>query len=165
MVGRKRSRRAASRRPRSVPGSSGAGPGLIPGRVDIGLRPEEVDLIIGKGHHGAVLSGKTARELIRLLEPHKDLLRTTTADNGKDFPGYAEIAAALDLDLYRARPYHPWERGFSEHTNGLAREYSPKWKEFKHVPTEEVQRVQELRNNRPRKVLGYRTSAEVLQVE
>ena len=70
------------------------------------------------------------------------------------------MAAAPDLDYCLARPYHARERGLSEHTNGLARQYWPKWKEFKHVPPEEVQR---LLNNRPRKALGYRTPAVVLQ--
>ena len=185
--------RRQGKRRKAQKGAGEAGAGLIPGRVDIGLRPEvvdaksrigdlEVDLIIGKGHHGAVLTvvdrkskyawlaaltGKTAaettRELIRLLEPHKDLVKTITADNGKEFAGHAEVSAALDLDYYFARPYHSWERGLSEHTNGLAREYWPKWKEFKHLPMEEVQRVQGLLNNRPRKALGYRTPAEVLR--
>ena len=77
-------------------------------------------------------------------------MHTITADNGKEFTGHAEVAAALGLDYYFARPYHSWERGLSEHTNGLARQYWPKWKEFKHLPPEEVRRVQELLNNRPR---------------
>ena len=132
--GRERSRRAAGRRPRSVRAGCSrrtgngsmrawrkAGAGLIPRRVDIGLRPKvvaeksrsgdpEVDLIIGKGHHGAVLTvvdrngkyawlvpltGKTAaettRELIRLLEPLKGRMRTITTDNGKEFAGHAEV--------------------------------------------------------------------------
>lgn len=89
----------------------------MPRRVDIGMRPTvveaksrigdlEVDLIIGKGHHGVVLTaadrkskyawlaaltGKTAaemtREPIRLLEPQKDLVRTITGDNGKSSGG------------------------------------------------------------------------------
>ena len=98
--------------------------------------------------------------LIRLLEPIKDRVHTITADNGKEFAGHAEVAAALGLDYYFARPYHSRERGLSEHTNGLARQYWPKWKEFNHLPPEEVRRVQELLNNRPRKVLGYRTPSE-----
>ena len=185
--------RRQGKRRKAKKGSGEAGAGLIPGRVDISLRPKvvdeksrigdlEVDLIIGKGHRGAVLTvvdrkskyawlaaltGKTAaettRELIRLLEPLKGRLRTITADNGKEFAGHAEVAAALGLDYYFARPYHSWERGLSEHTNGLARQYWPKWKQFNHVPPEEVQRVQGLLNNRPRKALGYRTPAEVLQ--
>ena len=102
--------------------------------MDISLRPQvvaaksrigdlEVDLIIGKGHHGAVLTvvdrkseyawlvpptrktaAETKRELIRMPEPHKNRLRTITADNGKDFAGRAEVAAALELDMYFARP-------------------------------------------------------------
>ena len=63
-------------------------------------------------------------------------------------------------DYYFARPCHSWERGLSEYTNSLARQYWPKWKEFKHLPPKEVRRVQELLNNRPRKTLGYRTPGE-----
>ena len=168
-----------------------AGAGLIPGCTDIGLRPPmvdeksrcgslEVDLIIGKGHHGAVLTvadrkskrvwlaaltGKTAAEptraLIRPLEPIKDRLHTITVDNGKEVAGHAEVAAELGLDYCFARPYQSWERGLSFHTNGLARQYRPKWKEFKHLPPEEVRRVQELLNNRPRKALGYRVVCQI----
>ena len=47
----------------------------------------------------AALTGKTsaetARKLIRLLESLKDQLQTITADNGKEFAGHAEVAAAL----------------------------------------------------------------------
>ena len=85
----------------------------------------EMDLIIGKRHHGvvltvverksrcawlAMLTGKTAaettREPIRLLEPHKDLVRTITGDSGKEFKEHAEVAEALDPDYCFARPYH-----------------------------------------------------------
>ena len=185
--------RRQGKRRKAKKGTGEADSGLIPGRVDISLRPRvvdaksrigdlEVDLIIGKGHHGAVvtvvdrkskyawlapLTGKTAaettRKLIRLLEPHKDWLRTITADNGNDCAGHAEVAEALELDVYFARPYHSWERGLSEYANGLARQYRPKWTEFKHVPPEGVAQVQGHLNNRPRKALGYRTPAEVLQ--
>ena len=116
-------------------GRGGRG-GLIPRRTDIGLRPPvvdeksrcgdlEVDLIIGKGHHGAVLSGKmaaeTTRVLIRLLEPIEYRVHMITADNGKEFAGHAEVAGALGLDYDFARPYYSWKRGLSEHTNGLVR--------------------------------------------
>ena len=52
--------------------------------------------------------------------------------------------------------------GLSEHTNGLVRQYSPKWKEFKDLSLEEVRQVQELLNNRPRKALGYRIPTDAL---
>lgn len=112
----------------------------------------------------ATLTGKTAvemtRELLRLPEPHKDPVRTITADNGKEFKGHAEVAEALNPDYYFARPYHSWERGLGEHTNGLVREYWPKWKAFRHLPLEDVQR---LLNNRPPKAPGYCMPAEAFQ--
>ena len=115
--------RRQGKRRKAKKGASEAGARLIPGRVDIGLRPKvvdaksrigdlQVDPIIGKGHHGAVLTvvdrkskyawlaAATTRELIRLLEPLKGRLRTITADNGKEFAGHTEVAAALDLDYY-----------------------------------------------------------------
>ena len=59
------------------------------------------------------------------------------------------------LGYYFARPHHSLVRERSEHTNCLERQHCPKWKEFKHLPEEEVWRVQGLLNDRPRKALGY----------
>ena len=113
------------------------------------------------------MTGKTAAEttrgLIRLLEPFKDRVETTTVHSGKEFARHAEVAAALDLEYYFTRQNHSWERWLSEHTDGLVQQYWSNWKEFKHVPLEKVQRVQRLLNNLPRKVLGYRTPAEASQ--
>ena len=88
---------------------------------------------------------------------------TIATDNGREFAGPAGVAVALALDYYFARPYHSWERGLSERTNGLARQDWPKWKEFKHLSPEQVRRVQELLNNRPRTALGYRTPSEAFR--
>ena len=56
------------------------------------------------------------------------------------------------------RWYNPWGARTTRCSH-----YWPKWKEFKHLPPEEVRRVQELLNNRPRKVLGYRTPSEAFR--
>jgi IS30 family transposase len=45
--------------------------------------------------------------------------KTMTFDNGKEFSGHATIAKALGVQCFFARPYHSWERGLNEHTNGL----------------------------------------------
>jgi IS30 family transposase len=95
---------------------------------------------------------------------HGDLpLRTTTADNGKEFAAHAELAAALGLDVYFARPYHAWERGTNENTNGLVRQFFPKGLDLRQVTARQVERVEHLLNNRPRKCLGYRTPLEVIR--
>lgn len=172
-------------------GRDGAGRGVIPGRVDISKRPGEVedktrvgdweaDTIVGAKHRGALVSlvdrmskftflhpvgQKTAEQvgaaMLRCLEPVRKLVLTITADNGKEFAGHARVAKWLCARFYFATPYHSWERGLNEHTNGLVREFFPKKQDLRKVDPEEVKRVQDLLNARPRKVLGYRTPAEV----
>ena len=168
-----------------------AGRGHIPGRVDISERPAvveeksragdwEVDTIIGAGHEGALVSvvdrmsnytllqavtRKTASlvggAVIAMLQPVKSLALTVTADHGKEFAGHRDIAKALEADVYFARPYHSWERGLNEHTNGLVRQYFGKSERLREVDPAKVRRVTDLLNGRPRKVLGYRTPAAV----
>ena len=140
----------------------------------------EVDTIIGAGHEGALVSvvdrmskytllqavaRKTASLLggavIAMLQPVKSLALTVTADNGKEFAGHRDIAAALEADVYFARPYHSRERGLNEHTNGLVRQYFGKSESLREVDPAKVRRVADLLNGRPRKVLGYRTPAAV----
>ncbi len=101
------------------------------------------------------------------------LVHTITADNGKEFAGHQLLAKTLSALFFFATPYHSWERGLNEHTNGLVRQYFPKSTDFKTLDPAEVKRVQELLNNRPRPqdsascrlllVLGYRTPAEVFR--
>ena len=180
--GRKRKRKAA-------PGE--AGRGQIPGRVDISERPAEVeeksrvgdwevDTIIGAGHQGVIVSAVDRKSkytvlqavanktkdlvgaaLVSLLEPFCELVLTITADNGKEFAGHREFGAALGAAVYFARPYHSWERGLNEHTNGLVRQYFGKGESLLGIDPAKVQRVADLLNGRPRKALGFRTPAEV----
>ena len=71
------------------------------------------------------------------------------------------ITAALDTDFYFANPYHSWEKGLNEHTNGLIQQYLPKKSEFLHVSKDEIIMIQNKLNHRPRKVLNYKTPYEV----
>jgi len=71
---------------------------------------------------------------------------TVTYDNGMEF----------------AAPYHSWKRGLNEHTNGLIRQYLPKSVDFKDVTNDEIQAIEDQLNNRPRKILGYKTPMEVM---
>ena len=86
----------------------------------------------------------------------------TLQDNGKEFATHMHVARALDADFFFARPYHSWERGLNEHTNGLCREYFPKDTDFRQVTDAEISALQDRLNARPRKVLGYRTPAEAM---
>jgi IS30 family transposase len=165
--------------------------GQIPNRTSIEQRPQivaskrrfgdwEADTIIGARHKGGILSvverkskltrlrklaTKGAAEMkhnsIELLAPLAAKVHTITVDNGKEFCDHELIAAGLQARIYFAHPYASWERGLNENTNGLVRQYFPKKHDFARITNAEVQRVEDLLNNRPRKTLGYRTPNEV----
>jgi len=65
------------------------------------------------------------------------------------------------VDIYFAWPYHSWERGCNENTNGLLRQFFPKGSPFVNIQQEDIERAVRLINNRPRKRLNYLTPSEV----
>lgn len=87
--------------------------------------------------------------------------RSLTLDNGCEFTRHTEFTETLKIPVYFARPYHSWERGSNEHANGMIRRYFPKRTNFDDITEEEMQRVVDLINNRPRKILGYKTALQV----
>lgn len=88
------------------------------------------------------------------------LKRTVTLDNGFENGDWKGIEANTGLKCYYAHPYHSWERGTNENTNGLIRDYFPKKTDFDLVTDEEIQWVEYQLNSRPRKRLGWRTPLE-----
>jgi IS30 family transposase len=73
-----------------------------------------------------LVNNKTVEQVnqltIKLFAEVKQSFRSTiTFDNGREFCGHQEIATILGLDVFFANPYHSWERGLNEHTNGLIR--------------------------------------------
>lgn len=150
----------------------------------------EGDTVIGANHQGAILTvvdrksklsifvnleGKTSEEVNkaivggfeRLLDesPHINSLdqiaRTITFDNGKEFSGHEDISELLGVACFFAKPYHSWERGLNEHTNGLLRQYYPKKTDFTNLSDEVTQWIEDRLNDRPRKVLNFMTPREV----
>lgn len=69
-------------------------------------------------------------------------------------------AATLEIKFYFCKPYHSWERGANENTNGLIRQYIPKGKDFSEVTNKQIKWIENKLNNRPRKRLGYLTPNE-----
>lgn len=67
------------------------------------------------------------------------------------------------LKIYFCDLYSPWQRGTNENTNGLLRQFFPKGTSFANITDESLEEVVNLINNRPRKILGYKTPFEVLQ--
>jgi len=87
--------------------------------------------------------------------------KTMTCDNGREFAQFKQIEEKLKLKVYFADPYSSWQRGTNENTNGLLRRYFPKKKDFSKITYQAIAKVVEKLNNRPRKILGYRTPHEV----
>ena len=96
---------------------------------------------------------------MKKLPPEK--IKTITYDNGKEFAGFKQLEQGLNMRSYFARPYHSWERGTNENTNGLLRQFFPKGMDFSAISQSEVDKASKLLNNRPRKCLNYRTPTEV----
>lgn len=88
------------------------------------------------------------------------IVRSLALDNGTEFHGFAEITENFGTEIYFAQPYHSWERGTNENTNGLIRQYLPKRTCFKLLTQVDCDAIQLALNTRPRKVLGYRTPSE-----
>ena len=91
----------------------------------------------------------------------KDFIHTLTLDNGSEFAHFKELEQRLKVDVYFAHPYHSWERGTNENTNGLIRQYFPKKTDFTTITPAALNAVVHKLNNRPRKTLGYRTPIDV----
>jgi len=98
-------------------------------------------------------------DAMRKLPPDK--VKTMMFDNGKEFAGFKKLERGLDMRSYFARPYHSWERGTNENTNGLLRQFFPKGMDFGTIIQLDVDIALELLNNRPRKCLNYRTPTKV----
>ena len=89
-------------------------------------------------------------------------LETVTPDRGKGFANRREVGRAPGgVPFCFCRPHRPWQKPTVENTSGLIREFFPKGADFSKVTDEEVQEVFEKINDRPRKVLGFRTANEV----
>jgi len=88
------------------------------------------------------LLGKVAsKQAEEVLAPHKEYTETITADNGKEFAHHTAISQALDAAVYFAHPYHAWERGLNENTNGLIRQYVPKGTAVDSLSEEQVHHI------------------------
>ncbi|MCH7808708.1 MAG: IS30 family transposase [Planctomycetes bacterium] len=102
----------------------------------------------------------TNRRAVALIKTTRRPVRTVTVDNGTEFHGYKTIEAATGSRFYFATPYHSWERGTSENTNGLIRQYLPKRRSMTHITQRHCNRIAHKLNSRPRKRLGFLTPEE-----
>ena len=132
------------------------GSGLIATHVD---RKSRYTVAVKISDKSASTVTRATLEAMKKLPPEK--LRTMTFDNGKEFAGFKDLERELGMRSYFAQPYHSWERGTNENTNGLLRQFFPKGMDFSKVLQTDVDKALKLLNNRPRKCLNYRTPTEV----
>lgn len=90
-------------------------------------------------------------------------VRSITADNGSEFSWHYKLADTMGVPTYFADPYSAWQRGTNEHFNGRIRKYLPKGTSFADLTAQELTEIVTEINNRPRKVLGWATPAEVFE--
>ena len=102
----------------------------------------------------------TLERIVELLWKERPRVKTITADNGTEFHNYPELESRLGTRVYFATPHHAWERGTSENTNGLIRQYLPKGTNLSRVTQAQCGRIAEQLNNRPRLRLGFKTPNE-----
>ncbi|GHU12573.1 hypothetical protein FACS189449_06470 [Alphaproteobacteria bacterium] len=98
---------------------------------------------------------------MNMLKPIKKQVDSITYDNGGEFAGHVESGKKLGANTYFATPYHSWERGLNEHTNGLIRQYLPKKFDFRDVSGKKIREIENKLNDQPRKVLNFKTPREV----
>lgn len=121
------------------------------------------------GYLIAFLLPKMNAELLSVLsikvftKIDKNRRRTITFDNGVEFSDWERIEEKTGMIVYFCYPYHSWERGTNENTNGLLRQYFPKKYDFNLITEEELKHVVKKLNDRPRKRLGFKTPRQVFR--
>lgn len=146
---------------------------LLPGHY-------EGDLILGAGNQSAVgvLVERTSRFTFLCHLPKKDatsvreaftrklkgipatLLKSLTYDQGKEMAEHQLLATDLNLQVFFCHPHSPWERGTCESQNGRIRHYLPKGTDLSLISYQQLSAYQEMLNERPRKILGWKSPAQ-----
>jgi IS30 family transposase len=99
------------------------------------------------------------RTIITLPE---QLRRSLTWDQGAEIGQHARLKIDAGIQVYFCDPHSPCQRGTSENTNGLLRQYSPKGTDLSMHSADEIAAVEAALNSRPRKTLAWKTPAEAL---
>jgi transposase, IS30 family len=141
----------------------------------------EGDLMVGKLRRSALgsLVERTSRFLILVPLAKSDhqtvadafareispiplnLRKTLTYNRGGEMSSHELFTEKSQVKVYFAHSKSPWERGSNENTNGLVRQFFPKYTDFSKVTRGEIKKVQQLLNQRPRKTLNWETPEEV----
>ena len=112
------------------------------------------------------LAGRKSADTLAVLTKRftplpEEAKQTLTLDNGSENSNWRGIETRTGLRTFFAHPYHSWERGTNENTNGLVRDYFPKKTDFTLVPDADIAAVEYALNTRPRKRLKWKTPLEI----
>ena len=133
----------------------GVGKGLLVTLVDRKSRHLKMGLLANRTAEG---TRKVIEKLLCGLP-----VKSVSLDNGSEFSEFRKLEESLSTLVYFAEPHKPWQRGTNENTNDIVRFFFPKGFDFRTVTDEDIQLVEELINNRPRKCLGWKTPAEIFE--
>jgi len=140
----------------------------------------EGDTIVGKDHASAVVTIDDRASKYRILLKSdrksestcnairdwgtfiKELIKSLTLDRGAEFAKW-EIIEANGIEVYFGDPGSPCQRGLNEHNNGITRRHLPKGTDLSVYSQEELNVIADKINNKPRKILGYKTAKERLK--
>jgi len=106
---------------------------------------------------------EVTRAATRAIRSHYCNFKTITFDNGTEFHDYKVLEERFTLECYFATPYHSWERGSNENTNGLIRQYLPKGECMSGLTQARCDYIAKELNARPRKRHGFRTPVELYE--
>jgi len=112
------------------------------------------------GYGAAAMNAALTASMTKLPE---QLRKTLTWDRGKELSGHAQLTLDTGTKVFFADPHSPWQRPTNENTNGLLRQYFPKGTDLSRWSSEDLEAVALAINNRPRKILGWRTPAEAFE--
>ena len=105
---------------------------------------------------------KTTTVAASLKQFPKDFKRTLTADNGSENTNHREITTLTGMLVYFCHPYHSWEKGTVENTNGRIRRSIPKGISIDSLTDEYIAALEYKLNSTPRKCLQYLTPYEMV---
>jgi IS30 family transposase len=109
-------------------------------------------------------AGEVYRAFLRRLAAISPALRLSlTYDRGSEMALHSRLSKRLNMPVYFCDPYCPWQRPTNENTNGLVRQYLPKGLDLNLISHSQLAVIESALNNRPRRVLGFRTSFEAFQ--
>jgi len=162
---------AISIRERPAEAADRAVPGHWEGDLLAGAKNSHVATLVERRSRYLMLvkvSGKDSPTVVGALRRRvrtlpKELRATLTWDRGKELAEHKRFTIATDVKVYFCDPRSPWQRGTNENTNGLLRQYLQKNSDLSRHSQIQLNTIARRLNSRPRKTLGYRTPAAILE--